>query len=446
MTPSGSLDHARLHVASADLYHQALEYVSALDSASAALEITSAVGGLSDPEEAEVTSSDVSPPQVSSAIASVAHAAASVGATAALAHGGASAASFASTPGGEGWLRDLVREAEGEGDATIEGASPPRDGEAAGGPLEALWAAQRRVLVAARAQDAAEGVAADAGAAAADEAAVPSPGLSPTLAAQLPAIAQAALAVSAALVADAKAAEKVDGAAAKGADAASPSGLSLAALVPPTPFPTSLVAPAPLIRDARVSALLLAGESLLALRDLERAETALSDAVTAAEGVSGADALLAAPLLALGHLYARTGRVTLAEGLYREASKRLGLKGAETGHVRWTASRPGAAAAAASAAAAPVAPVHTLTAALVAWRNAQLMAALPRRAKETAAWKEVAADLFAKGTPWRGAETASPDAAYETLESRWGALRTLRGEGTWGAPAIVDMRTRRVFV
>ena len=48
---------------------------------------------------------------------------------------------------------------------------------------------------------------------------------------------------------------------------------------------------------------------------------ALLQAVTAAEGVSGEKHVrVAAVLMLLAHLYARTARVTLAEGLYRCSS------------------------------------------------------------------------------------------------------------------------------
>ncbi|KAK9792244.1 hypothetical protein WJX73_005733 [Symbiochloris irregularis] len=61
-----------------------------------------------------------------------------------------------------------------------------------------------------------------------------------------------------------------------------------------------------------------------AAADQAAAEDALGQALTAAEGVSGAKHVRVAPvLLLLAGLYARTKRVTLAEGLYRNAAKLL---------------------------------------------------------------------------------------------------------------------------
>lgn len=67
-------------------------------------------------------------------------------------------------------------------------------------------------------------------------------------------------------------------------------------------------------------------------------------------------------LLLTAQLYSRTGRVTLAEGLYREAAKMLQL-------------RPGGE----EDAAAALALVHPSVGALLAWRHCQLLTALPRR-------------------------------------------------------------------
>jgi len=59
-------------------------------------------------------------------------------------------------------------------------------------------------------------------------------------------------------------------------------------------------------------------------------------ALAAAESVSGeACVRVALVLLLTAHVYSRTGRVTLAEGLYREASKMLQLRPGSTGaHAR----------------------------------------------------------------------------------------------------------------
>ena len=63
----------------------------------------------------------------------------------------------------------------------------------------------------------------------------------------------------------------------------------------------------------------------------------LPQALAAAEAVSGESCVRVALVLILtAHVYSRTGRVTLAEGLYREAAKMLQLSpGAEPGEQPW---------------------------------------------------------------------------------------------------------------
>lgn len=57
-------------------------------------------------------------------------------------------------------------------------------------------------------------------------------------------------------------------------------------------------------------------------------------ALAAAEAVSGSQRLrVALVLLLTAHAYSRTGRVTLSEGLYREAAKMLELSPGHTGGV-----------------------------------------------------------------------------------------------------------------
>ena len=66
------------------------------------------------------------------------------------------------------------------------------------------------------------------------------------------------------------------------------------------------------------------------------AHPALLQALAAAEAVSGESSVRVALVLILtAHVYSRTGRVTLAEGLYREAAKMLHLSaGAAPGGQR----------------------------------------------------------------------------------------------------------------
>lgn len=126
---------------------------------------------------------------------------------------------------------------------------------------------------------------------------------------------------------------------------------------------------------------------LLQLRCSATAAPSLArpQALAAAESVSGEGCpRVALVLLLTAQLYSRTGRVTLAEGLYREAAKMLQL-------------RPGGE----EDTAAALALVHPSVGALLAWRHCQLLTALPRRS--TGAGGGLGAGRWeAAAVTWRG--------------------------------------------
>ncbi|DBA79143.1 TPA: hypothetical protein ACH3X1_008980 [Trebouxia sp. C0004] len=117
-----------------------------------------------------------------------------------------------------------------------------------------------------------------------------------------------------------------------------------------------------------------AAQTAAAQHSWDKAEELLSKALNLAEQLHGGDSQnpqVGVVLGLLGHVYARSKRITLAEGLHRQAVKLLRMDP--------------------SASPSETLPVHSSLAAAGAWRYSQLLTALPRRDKEASAWKQVAA-------------------------------------------------------
>lgn len=122
---------------------------------------------------------------------------------------------------------------------------------------------------------------------------------------------------------------------------------------------------------------------------------------------------LAVPLSFLATAYSRTGRVVLAEGVLREASKLLQLS-----RDRIPAPIPSSGA------------PHASLQSRVAWQSAQLYAALPKRGAEAQAWAEVSRGLWPYDSDW---------AAHN------GALEALTGSGSRGKAVAVTSWSGKAF-
>lgn len=163
--------------------------------------------------------------------------------------------------------------------------------------------------------------------------------------------------------------------------------------------------------DAAAAAGAGAAQALVAAGDSSAAEDAASAALAALDR-RGRPAAAGLPLLfVLGDVFARSGRVMLAEGMLRRAGS---LAGADP----------------AKRAPASVSACHPSLAAAIAWRYAQLLTALPQRETEAAAWADAAAD--------RGGGRAA-------LEAALGGLPALTGQGDKGAGVVVDGACRRAL-
>jgi tetratricopeptide (TPR) repeat protein len=174
------------------------------------------------------------------------------------------------------------------------------------------------------------------------------------------------------------------------------------------------------IGETLVDARLQLGAAAAEAGDWEDAEAHLGEALETAEamgiGTGTAHPRIAFVLLPLAGIYSRTGRVTLAEGLYRKSINLL--------HLDIGSSEPAAALKA-----------HTSVGALAAWRYAQLLTALPKRSTEAAAWHKLAADLYDDAPLRRVLEPASV----------FGTLDNLQGKGTRGTGAVLDLMSRRAL-
>ncbi|KAL0053846.1 hypothetical protein WJX82_011690 [Trebouxia sp. C0006] len=154
-----------------------------------------------------------------------------------------------------------------------------------------------------------------------------------------------------------------------------------------------------------------AAQTAAAQHSWDKAEELLSKALNLAEQLHGGDSQtpqVGVVLGLLGHVYARSKRITLAEGLHRQAVKLLRVDP--------------------SASPSEALPVHSSLAAAGAWRYSQLLTALPRRDTEASAWKQFAA-------------AHSPI----ELESVLGPLDILKGGKDIGSGIVVDLLMLRAL-
>ena len=128
----------------------------------------------------------------------------------------------------------------------------------------------------------------------------------------------------------------------------------------------------------------------------------------------------------LATAYCRSGRVLLAEGLLREASKTLHLS-REAINTSWS----------------PPDGCHASCVARVAWQHAQLLSALPKRGTEAQGWSDVARNV------WKGTQAMHDHAGQSgepaVLEDVFGDLSALTGKGRRGKLHVMVMWLGRVF-
>ncbi|BDA43398.1 hypothetical protein COCOBI_04-4100 [Coccomyxa sp. Obi] len=169
-----------------------------------------------------------------------------------------------------------------------------------------------------------------------------------------------------------------------------------------------------LLGETRASAMGGLGQVAAMQKDWDKAEEILSQAVSDADAITTGNHPRAVPLLVpLGIVFARTQRVTYAEGVFRNAAKIVGLDPAKC-----------------------KAPnnVHASTAACLSWRYAQLLAAMPKRETETESWQNCAQNLFQEaGEPSR------------SITYAFGDMHNLQGKGSSGAGAFADVIMRRML-
>lgn len=202
-------------------------------------------------------------------------------------------------------------------------------------------------------------------------------------------------------------------------------------------------------------------------QDWEAAEKMSEQAVAVCEELSGANtARISIPLLMLGKVYSRSGRVTLAEGLYRGARKaagrvcsrgsscRSGPRGRGLAaasprsqrccrRLRRRPPRPSCRAAECSKMLGldptnedwSLTAVHPSVGALLAWRYAQLLTAMPKRATEAGRWERLARAIFDE----------RPVGSISAPESVFGTVDNLTGRGEGGSGIIIDLMSRRIL-
>jgi tetratricopeptide (TPR) repeat protein len=207
---------------------------------------------------------------------------------------------------------------------------------------------------------------------------------------------------------------------------------------------TDPMLPPTLCAETVIDCQVLLAQSAMDTKDWETAENRLSEALSGAEEVSSASTTassvggkphprIAIVLLLLAHVYSRTGKVTLAEGLYREIVKILDLNPAtesssSLGGVGGVSSLP-------ILQLQGFGPVHPSVSSLAAWRYAQLLTALPRRDTEAAGWHRLAKELYDDAPLRRVLEPASV----------FGTLDHLQGKGDGGCGIVLDLMTRRAL-
>lgn len=211
---------------------------------------------------------------------------------------------------------------------------------------------------------------------------------------------------------------------------------------------TDPMQPPILCGETVVDCRLLQAQAAMDTKDWENAENRLSEALSGAEELSSASNTatseggkphprIAIVLLLLAHVYSRTGKVTLAEGLYREIMKILDLNPSVASSEPFVA--PGLGGGISSSGSGTLqlglGPVHPSISSLAAWRYAQLLTALPRRSTEATGWHRLAKELYDDAPLRRVLEPASV----------FGTLDYLQGKGDAGCGFVLDLMTRRAL-
>ncbi|KAK9829059.1 hypothetical protein WJX72_003679 [[Myrmecia] bisecta] len=167
--------------------------------------------------------------------------------------------------------------------------------------------------------------------------------------------------------------------------------------------------------EIRADALLGRAQAAIFMKEWQQAEDLLSQGLTAAEAVGGENhPRLSMVLSLLATVFARTQRVTMAEGLYRNAAKLIKL---DPSQAKPTANG-----------------VHSSVAAMIAWQHAQLLTVLPKREKEAQEWADCARAHFRQSLSLEG-----------DIETVFGSLEALRGGDKVFREVVVDLSTRRIF-
>jgi tetratricopeptide (TPR) repeat protein len=224
-------------------------------------------------------------------------------------------------------------------------------------------------------------------------------------------------------------------------------GISTDPMLPPT-----------LCAETVVDCRLLQAQAAFDTKDWDTAETRLSEALSGAEELSSSGSTasslggkphprIAIVLLGLAHVYSRTGKVTLAEGLYREIGKILDLNPvvASSSEPSLATGLGGGSGSISSTSSSHIVgsgtlqlglgPVHPSVSSLAAWRYAQLLTALPRRSTEAAGWHRLAKELY-DDAPIR--RVLEPGSVFGTLDH-------LQGKGEAGGGVVLDLMTRRAL-
>ncbi|KAJ9514091.1 hypothetical protein QJQ45_002207 [Haematococcus lacustris] len=163
----------------------------------------------------------------------------------------------------------------------------------------------------------------------------------------------------------------------------------------------------------------------------DEAEELLGAGIKAAEGVSGEHHPRLVPLLTcLAHCYSRTARVTFAEGLLRECVRILKLD-PQRGLAQALAPSKRL--------------LHPSLTALLAWRYCQLLAALPNRGSEGAAWKLLAESAWLAAGPVAGQQPQLNAGASASIAKVLGAEGQLKGQGGAGSGVLAGLLARRAL-
>lgn len=211
---------------------------------------------------------------------------------------------------------------------------------------------------------------------------------------------------------------------------------------------TDPMQPPTLCAETVVDCQLLQAQAAMDTKDWETAENRLSEALSGAEELNSTSKSaslaggkphprIAMVLLLLAHVYSRTGKVTLAEGLYREIVKILDLNPLVASSEPSIA--PGLGGGISSSGSGTLqlglGPVHPSVSSLAAWRYAQLLSALPRRSTEATGWHQLAKELYDDAPLRRVLEPASV----------FGTLNYFQGKGDGGCGIVLDLMTRRAL-